>query len=276
VEEFELVIESSSGWQPVDLRELWVYRDLIWFNTWRGIRARYAQSALGVGWAVGQPLISMLVFTLIFSRVARVPMPGSVPYPLFAFCGIVAWSYFSGALLGASGSLISNAGMLTKIYLPRLILPLSEVLARSVDLAFNLLFLGLLLVVYGYVPRLEALVVVPVMTAVMALAALGAGLWLSAMAVQYRDVAYGLAFVVQIAFYLTPVIYDSSLIPARLLPLFGLNPMVGVIAAYRATLLGTPPLNGMLVAESIVVTAVLLVTGAFYFQRSERLFADVA
>jgi lipopolysaccharide transport system permease protein len=274
--ELEVVIEPSSGWQPIDLRELRAYRDLIWFNTWRGVRARYAQSALGLGWAVAQPLISMLVFTLIFSRVARVPMPGNVPYPLFIFCGIVAWNFFSGALLNASNSLIANSAMLNKIYFPRLILPLSEILARFIDFALNMVFLGLMMAAYGFVPRLEALVLVPLMTGVMALAALGAGLWLSALALQYRDVAYGLNFAVQIAFYFTPFIYDSALIPARLLPFFGLNPMVGVIAVYRATLLGMPSLDGMLVAESVAVSAVLLVTGAFYFHRSERLFADVA
>lgn len=270
-----LVIEPRTGWRPVDWRELRAYRDLLWFNTWRGIRARYAQSALGIGWAVVQPVVSMLVYTIIFSKVARIPMPGDMPYALFAFCGIVPWGFFSGALTNASASLISNAGLLSKVYFPRLILPLSEVLARLVDFAITLIILGLMLAAYGIVPRPAALALVPLMTAAMAMAALGAGLWLSALAVQYRDVAYGLVFAIQIAFYFTPVIYDVAMIPGRLLPIFGLNPMVGVISAYRATLLGMHPIDWMLVAESLAVAAALLVSGAFYFRRTERLFADV-
>jgi lipopolysaccharide transport system permease protein len=272
----ESVIEPRSGWQAVDLRELVAYRDLLYFTVRRGIQARYAQSVLGIGWAVGQPVVLMLVYTFVFSNMARIPAPGDVPYALFAFCGIVPWTFFSNALTNAANSLVQNSRLLTKVYFPRLILPLSEVLARCVDLAITLVMLGLTLAAYGSVPRAAALVLVPAMTAIMGLAALGAGLWLSAMAVQYRDVAYALGFAIQIAMFFTPVIYDVSMIPPRLLPIFGLNPMVGVIAAYRATLLGTQPIDWMLVAESVAVTAVLLTTGALYFRRNERLFADVA
>jgi len=271
----ERVIEPRPGWRPIDLRELYRYRDLLWFNTWRGIRARYAQSSLGVGWAVAQPVISMLIYTLIFGYVSRIQLTEGVPYAVCVFCGIVPWSFFAGSLTCAANSLILNAAMLTKIYFPRPILPLSEVLARSVDLVISFVLLLLMIAGFGLVPRPLALIMIPLMSVVMAMASLGAGLWLSALAVHYRDVAYGLTFFVQVGFFLTPVVYDVSAIPARLRLVFGLNPMVGVIATYRAVLLGVQPVPWMLVGESIVVSIVLLVTGAFYFRRAERLFADV-
>jgi lipopolysaccharide transport system permease protein len=272
----ELVIEPRSGWRAVDLGELVAYRDLLRFNIWRGIRARYAQSVLGIGWVVGQPLVLMLIYGLVFGYMARIPAPRGVPYALFAFCGIVPWTFFAAALSGVANSLIGNAHLLTKVYFPRLILPLSEVLARCVDLAISLVILGVMLAVYGVVPRAAALWFVPVMTGVMVLAVLGAGLWLSALAVQYRDVAYALGFLIQIAMFLTPVIYDVSMIPRPLLPIFGLNPMVGVISVYRATLLGTQAIDWMLVGESVAITAILLITGTLFFRATERIFADVA
>ena len=273
----KLVIEPRNGWRAVDFGELTSRRDLLFYMTLRGIKARYAQSALGIGWAVAQPLITMIVYTIIFSRVAKIPVPSDLPYALIAFCGIVPWSFFSGALSQASASLVGNAAMISKIYFPRMILPLSQVLSRLIDLAITLTILLVLIVSYGYVPRIDAsaVVLVPLMTLIAAMAALGAGLWLSAMAVQYRDVGYALPFVVQIGMYLSPVIYLSTMIPGPLRPIFGLNPMVGVIATYRATLLGMHPIPWMLMLESIAVTAVLLGSGVLYFRRAERLFADV-
>jgi lipopolysaccharide transport system permease protein len=217
----------------------------------------------------------MLTYTLVFGFMARVPSSEGVPYALCVFCGIVPWNFFSGALTSAANSLITNAAMLSKIYFPRLILPLSEVLARSVELAIGFVLLLIMIAGFGFVPRPAALVMVPLATVVMAMAVVGAGLWLSAMAVQYRDVAYALSFLIQIALFLTPVIYDVSAIPARFLPIFGLNPMVGVIGTYRAVLLSAQPIPWMLFGESIAVSTALVVSGAFYFRRAERLFADV-
>lgn len=277
-----LIIEPPSGWQLVNLRELVERRDLLVFMTWRGIKARYAQSVLGIGWAVFQPVITMLIYTVIFSRVAKISLPGNLPYALVAFCGILPWLFFSSGLTGASNSLVQNNQMISKIYFPRIILPLAQILSKFVDLGIMLLLLGLLLLGYamaGYdvAPRPEAIVVIPAMILVAFVAVLGLSLWLAAMAVQYRDVAYALTFVIQLAMYLTPVIYTTEMIPGRLLPIFALNPMLAVITGFRASLLGAPfEYHLPLILEGTLVAVILLVTGLFYFRRSERLFADVA
>ncbi|MEW4570462.1 ABC transporter permease [Tautonia sp. JC769] len=250
--------------------------------TWRGIKARYAQSVLGIGWAVFQPVVTMIIYTIIFSRVAKISLPGNLPYSLVAFCGIVPWLFFSTGLTGASNSLVQNNSMVSKIYFPRIILPLSQILSKFVDLGIMGLLLGLLMIGYkiaGYdfAPRPEAAVVVPAMILLAFVAVLGMSLWLAAMAVQYRDVAYALTFVIQLAMYITPVIYTTEMIPGRLMPIFGLNPMLAVITGVRASLLGAPfEYHLPLILEGTLVATTLLVTGLFYFRRSERLFADVA
>lgn len=271
-----IVIEAGKGWQFLDLRELAERTDLLYFMTMRGIKGRFAQSALGFGWAVIQPVATMLIFTLIFGRVARVPIPWDGPYAIFAFCGIVPWSFFSGALSGASGSLIGAATMISKIYIPRVILPLSNVLARFIDLGITLVILLALMLFYGLIPRPEAMLLIPVAILITATLALGVGLWLASMAVQYRDVAHGLGFIVQIGMYLSPVIYDVTSVPDRFRYLFGLNPMVGVITTFRASLLGLYPVDWLLLVEAAVVSLLAFISGGFYFRKSERLFADVA
>lgn len=285
----ELVIEPRSGWRPVDLRELIAYRDLLYHLTYRSIRAQYAQSTLGLGWAVAQPLATVVIFTIIFGRVVRIQPPGGIPYALFALSGVSLWGFFQGALQQSSTSLISNNMMISKIYFPRLIVPLAAVSARSVNLAVNLVLLALvmagvtLLASLGVIegaaprPRLEALVVAPAAVLVAFATVLGAGLWLSSLAIQYRDVAYSLNFFSNMLQYLVPVIYPTSLVSGKLLPILGLNPMVGVIDTFRASLLGPAyPYHPLLIAEALVVSGLLLVSGAIYFRRSERLFADVA
>jgi lipopolysaccharide transport system permease protein len=270
----EVVIEPRSGWRLIDFRELRGYRDLIYYLTLRAIKARYAQSALGLGWAIVQPITTVLVFTLVFGRVARIGSDGH-PYMLFAFCGLVPWNFFSHALSAAATSLTGNAQMLSKIYFPRLILPLTAVTTRLVDLAITLVMLAVMMPCFGYAPRPEAAVLLPLAIVVAMAAALGVGLWLSALAVQYRDVSYGLGFLIQIAMYLSPVIYSISRVPPRYWLTYSINPMAGVIAAFRAGLLGDPMhWDAFLVGSA--VTAVLLVTGALYFRRRERVFADVA
>jgi lipopolysaccharide transport system permease protein len=271
----ETVIEARRGWQAVDLKELWRHRDLFWFQSWRNVKGRYAQSALGLGWVVVQPLLTLLTFTLIFGRVIRIPTPGGTPYILFVFCGMVPWNYFSGAMNAAATSLISEAYVLSKVYFPRLILPLTQVVARLVDLFATLGLLLLLGVFYGVVPRPESLVILPLALLIASACALGVGLWLASLAIQYRDVAHIIGFLAQIWMYLSPVVYSASRIPDRYQWLYGLNPMVGVIEAFRSCMLGIPAMPWGALAEGAAVSAVLLVTGALYFRRCEQFFADV-
>jgi lipopolysaccharide transport system permease protein len=271
----ELIIEPRPGWRALDLGEIARYRDLFYFLTWRGIKARYAQSVLGVGWAVVQPVVSMLVFTVIFGRLARMDSDGR-PYALFAFCGLVPWTFFANALQGATQGMTHGAQMLTKIYFPRPILPASAVTSRLVDLSITLTLLLAMLAVFRVWPRAEAVVLLPMLIVVLYMAALGVGLWLAALAVQYRDVAYAMPFTIQILMYLSPVVYPLTKVPARYQWLYGLNPMAGVIGGFRAVLLGSTPIPWPLIAESAAVSLALLVGGALYFRRMERLFADVA
>lgn len=267
------VIEPRAGWRLVDVRELVYYRDLLWFLTYQIVRTRYAQSALGIGWAVIQPVLSMVVFTIIFGKLAKIASDG-VPYALFSFTGLVPWTFFAAAVSQSTASLAGNAAMLSKIYFPRLILPISTVLARLVDLAITLVVLLGLMALYGFPPTRAALFV-PVLLLVMVLAASGIGLWLSALAVQYRDISYGIGFVVQLGMYAAPVVYPVSLIPERFQPLYAIYPMVGVIEGMRAALLATRPMPWDLVAVSGASALVLFVTGALYFRRRESVFADV-
>lgn len=272
----EVIIEARPGWQAVDLRELARHRDLLWFLTWRNVKGRYAQSALGLGWVVVQPLLTLAVFGLVFGLVVRVPTPGKTPYLLFAFCGLVPWTFFSGAMMGAASSLISEAQLLSKVYFPRLILPLTQVIGRLIDLGAMLVLLAVLLAWYGYAPRPETVVVLPLLVLTMTACALGVGLWLSSLAIQYRDVAHALGFLAQLWMYLSPVVYPASLVPERYQLLYGLNPMVGIISGFRACLLGVPVMPWEQIGQSVGISVLLLVTGALFFRRSERLFADVA
>ena len=272
----EIVIEPRTGWRLVDLGELGAYRDLLWNLTWRNVKGRYAQSALAVGWVLVQPLAMLAIFTVVFGRVVGIEVPGGAPYSLFAFCGLVPWLFFSTSLVGASNSLVSESYILTKVYFPRLILPLSNVLARLIDLGAMLAILGGMMVWFGFAPRPSAAWMLPVLIVTMTACVLGLGLWLSAMAVQYRDVAHALSLITQLWMYATPVFYPESLIPAKHRLLYGLNPMVGVIAGFRSCLLGEPSTPWDLMGLAMGVSLCLLVTGTLYFRRSERLFADVA
>lgn len=271
----ELVIEPTPGWRAVDLGELVRHADMLRFMIWRDIRGRYAQSALGIGWAVVQPLATALIFTVVFGRVAGVSSDGS-PYALFVYCGLVPWTYFSAALTSAATSLTLNASMLSKIYFPRLILPLAAAVGKLVDLAIASVVLVGFLAWFGVVPSPVAVVAVPALLAMLVLAVLGLGLWLSSLAVQYRDVAYSLTFGIQLLMYVSPVVYSAQKVPAAYRPLYGLNPVAGVVEGLRAVLLGSHPFPWDLVGPGLATTLVLLVTGLFYFRRAERLFADVA
>jgi lipopolysaccharide transport system permease protein len=274
VETPQTVIEPPSGWQLIDLEELWKYRDLFYFLVWRQIKTRYAQSILGVGWAVIQPVFNMIVFTVIFGNMAKIASEG-VPYAIFSYTALVPWTYFANSLTQSGSSLISARNMITKVYFPRLIIPLAPVLAKLLDFGIAMLLLFGLMVYFGIAPTIWALAL-PLMVLLMIFTASGVGMWLTAMAIQYRDVKYALSFGVRILMYASPVVYAASEVPGRFRLLYGLNPMAGVIEGFRAALLGTRGMPWDLLAVGTASAMVIFLTGALYFKRMERVFADVA
>lgn len=266
-------IRPSGGWRAVDLREVWKYRELLYFLTLRDIKLRYKQTALGVAWAVLQPLLTMTVFTVFFGNLAGMPSDGR-PYALFVLVGLLPWQLFAYALTQSSNSLVNEQRLISKVYFPRLIVPVASVLSGLMDF---LVTLGLVLVglaVYGVVPT-WAVLAAPVFVVFAVLTALAVGLWLSALNVQYRDVRYTIPFLTQFWLFVTPVAYPASLVPAAYRPAFGLNPMAGVVEGFRWALLGTAAPDWGLMAVSAGVVGVLLIGGVFYFRRMETTFADV-
>jgi lipopolysaccharide transport system permease protein len=270
-----LVIEPTGRWPRIDLRELWAYRGLFFFLVWRDVKVRYAQTVLGAGWAILQPVLTMLVFTVIFGRFANIPSDG-VPYAVFSLAALVPWTYFSTALSGASNSLVSSTNLITKVYFPRLVIPFAPVLAGLVDFAVALVVLGAVMLFYGIVPGPLALVVVPLLLVGMMLTSAGVGCWLAALNIQYRDVKHVTPFLVQVWMYASPIVYPMSLVPERYRAVYALNPMAGIVEGFRAVLLGTGAVSWPTIGMSLAVGAVLFVTGSFYFRRTERVFADVA
>ena len=254
--------------------ELWQYRDLFLFLVWRDIKTRYAQSILGIGWAVIQPVFSMIVFTIVFGNLANVNSEG-VPYAIFSYTALVPWTFFSTSLTSASGSLISSKNLITKVYFPRLIIPISPVLGKMIDFGISFLILLGLMVWYGVKPTIWALMV-PVFIILMMLTSAGVGMWLTALSIQYRDVRYGSNFFIQLLMYASPVIYASSSIPEKFQILYALNPMVGVIEGFRASLLGTRPMPWEFLGVGALMAVAFFLSGALYFRSMERYFADVA
>jgi lipopolysaccharide transport system permease protein len=267
------VIRPSSGWKFVNLKELWRYKDLLYFLTVRGIKGKYAQSILGVSWAIIQPLFTTIVFTIVFGRLAKVSSDG-IPYALFSFLGLWPWTYFAGTLTDSSTSLIANANMITKVYFPRLVLPLSSIFSKLLDFLIGLIVVVGFLIYYKVMPGFNIIWAIP-LTVQLLLASLGIGLILSAMAVQYRDVKYALTFVVQILMYAAPVVYSTSAVPARFQFMFSLNPMVGVIEGFRAAFLDRP-MPWEWIWPGTIVSIILFLFGLLYFRRMEKVFADVA
>ena len=267
-------IEPRAGWQVIDLRAIWAYRDLLYFLSLRGIKIKYAQSILGVGWAVINPLVQALLFTVIFGNLAQIGSDG-VPYVLFSFTALVAWTYFSGILTDATSSLLSNRAMLSKVYFPRLILPLSAVISKLVDFAVALLVLIGLLVYYRMLPSAD-IVWLPLLLLILILTSIGMGSFLSALAIQYRDVNYAMQFVVRLLMYLAPVVYPVTTIPEAYRGLYALNPMVGVIEGIRSMLLGTRDFPWSWVLTGLGTSLIIFFIGCFFFQRMERHFADIA
>lgn len=266
-------IGPVSGWQFIDFREIWAYRDLFYFLIWRDIKTRYAQSTLGVGWAIIQPLFFMLVFTFVFGTWAKVDSDGA-PYAIFSYAALVPWVYFGSALTDTTGSLVKNANLLTKVYFPRLIMPLTSALSKLVDFAIAFVLVFILMAWFRIVPTIWILTL-PLLIVLMVMTAVGLGTWLTALAVQYRDIPYAMPFGVQLLMMVSPVIYPASIIPDRFQLLYALNPMVGVIEGFRSALLGTNPMPWDLLGVGGAVAIVAVISGAMYFRRLERVFADV-
>jgi len=271
------VIQPTRGLADLGLDEVWAYRELLYFLAWRDVKVRYKQTLLGVLWVVLQPVVSMAIFTVLFGILLQVDS-GDVPYPVFAFAGLLPWNYFSQALNRSSTSVVNSSHLITKIYFPRLVIPLSGVLSSAVDFAISFCVLGALMVIYGIVPT-TSLVVLPALILLAMVTALGFGLWLSALNVRYRDVNYLVPFVIQVWMYVTPVVYGSGLIPERYRFLLSLNPMTGVVEGFRWALLGPAAvgdyLSATLVAVSVAISLLVLITGALFFRSTERSFADI-
>jgi lipopolysaccharide transport system permease protein len=267
------IIQPSKGWVSLQLHELWTYRELVYFLTWRDIKVRYKQAALGVSWAIIQPLLTMVIFSVIFGQLAKLPSDG-IPYPLFSYAALLPWNLFSSALTRAGISLVGNSNLLTKVYFPRLSIPLSAVAAGLVDLAISLIVLFGLMLYYGVNPTWIVLTL-PLFVMLALATAFAVGLWLSALNVQYRDVQHMIPFLIQAWMYASPVAYSAGLVPTGFWRIiYGLNPMAGVIQGFRWALLGTTPPDELMIA-SVVMVIVLLVTGLFYFRRMEKTFADI-
>jgi lipopolysaccharide transport system permease protein len=267
------VIEPKKGWVPVDLKEIWSYRELLYFLTKRDIKVRYKQTILGGLWAVIQPVFTMIVFTLFFGRLAKVPSDG-LPYPVFVYAGLLPWTYFANAVSASGNSLVGSANLITKVYFPRLIVPVSASLAGLLDFFIALFVLAAFMIHYRFIPG-AGILMFPVLVGMTFLCAVGVGLWLSALNVQYRDVRYAIPFLVQIWMFVSPVIYPVSLVKENYRWLLALNPMGGVIDAYRACLLGHQPIDWGLLTLSASVISVLFLGGLYYFRRMEKVFADL-
>lgn len=266
------VLEPRHSSTTVSLEEMWHYRDLLYFLTWREISLRYKQTLLGVLWAVIQPVMTMVVFTVFLGRLAKVPSDG-IPYPVFTYLGLLPWLYFSNAVSRSAASLVNNSHVLSKVYFPRLLIPLSATLSALVDFAISFVVLVALMLWYGIVPAASTLYLIP-LSVITALAALGVGMGLSALNVRYRDVTHALPFLIQVWMYATPVVYPTSLVPEKWRAIFALNPLTGIIDAYRSAALGRP-LDWRTLGVSSAVVLVLLFLGARSFNRMEREFADI-
>ncbi len=267
-----IYIKPSIGITALNLRDLWIYRELIFFMIWRDIKVRYKQTLLGAAWAIIQPVLTMLVFNFIFGTVAKVPTEG-LPYPIFSYTALLPWGLFSAALNNASRSLTTNQNMITKIYFPRLVLPLASVLGGLVDFAIAFLILIVMMIYYKTAPT-AAIWTLPLFLLLTVITALGVALWLSAINVQYRDVNYVLPFLTQFWLFLTPVAYSAKVISAKWQIVYSLNPMAGVVNGFRWALLGTNTGPNLNMAVSVCISLIFLVSGVFYFRSMERTFAD--
>ncbi len=269
----QVVIKPKTGWQLINWKELIEYKDLFYFLILRDVKALYKQTVLGFSWAILRPFITMVIFQLVFNKLAKISTDGS-PGPIFYYSGLVPWMYFSSSLTKSTNSLIGGAGMFTKVYFPRLVLPLVPCLASLVDFVIAMVITFILLLVYGLTPTIWILFL-PVLVLIMFLTASGLGLWLSALAVQYRDIPYGVQFLVSILMWLAPVIWSTNQLPVEYRMYYGLYPMAGVIEGFRSALYGINPMPWDLIGMGSISALILFITGAYYFKRKEQFFADV-
>lgn len=266
-------IEPSKGWVSLNLSELWEYRELLYFLTWRDIKVRYKQTVLGVLWAIIQPFFTMVIFSLFFGKLAKIPSDG-IPYPIFAYAALVPWTFFANGLNQSSNSLVGGARLVQKVYFPRLVIPISSVMAGVVDfiLAFSVLIIMMLF--YGVMPTYN-MIWLPFLLLLALVTALGVGFWLSAMNVQFRDVRHTVPFITQIWLFATPIAYPSSLLSESWQLVYALNPMVGVVEGFRWALLGAETAPGLMMIVSTLLAGLIFISGLFYFRRMEKTFADV-
>jgi lipopolysaccharide transport system permease protein len=267
-----IVIRPSRGWVPIQLGELWAYRELLYFLVWRDVKIRYKQTVFGAGWALLQPFLMMVVFTVFIGRVANLHY--SAPYPIVVYAGLVPWTLFAGSLSGVSQSLVGSANLVQKVYFPRLILPIAAVGAFVVDCLIAMLLIGVLMFHYGITPRWE-IVLLPLFTIMAVFAAISVGIWLAALNVRYRDVRYIVPFMIQLGLFVSPVAYQTDSVPSGLFrTIYSLNPMAGVIQGFRWALIGTERPTA-LIGVSLAAVVILLTSGMYYFRRVEKTFADV-
>jgi len=269
-----IYIKPSKGIAALNLRDLWIYRELVYFMVWRDVKVRYKQTMLGAAWAIIQPVMTMLVFTFLFGTIAKLPTDSNIPYPIFSYTALLPWGLFVTALNQASRSLTANQNMVTKIYFPRLVLPLASILSGLVDFVIAFVILIGLMFYYDVTPSINALWALPLFLLLAIIAALGVALWLAAINVQYRDVNYALPFMTQFWLFITPVAYSSNLISDKWQLIYSLNPMAGVVNGFRWALLGTNTGPGPEMAVSVVISIIILIGGLFYFRNMEKTFAD--
>jgi lipopolysaccharide transport system permease protein len=269
-----VTIQPSKSWSALNLREVWAYRELLYFLTWRDVKVRYKQTLLGIAWAVIQPLFTMLIFTLFFGKLAGIDAhTDGIPYPLFAYAGLLPWTFFANAVTSSGNSLVGSANLITKVYFPRMIVPGAAVAAGLVDLAVAFVLLIALMVYYHVAPSLN-LLLLPFLVLVATIFAVAVGMWLSALNVKYRDIRFALPFMIQLWMFVSPVIYPATILPAKWRWLLELNPLTGIIEGFRSSLFGRP-FNWKTLAISTVLTLVSLVYAAYSFRRVERYFADI-
>ncbi len=268
-----ILIEPTQGWVSLKLHELWEYRELLYFLVWRDVKVRYKQTVLGTAWAILQPFFTMVVFSLFFGKLAKMPSDG-IPYPLFSYAALVPWTFFANGLSQASNSLVGSAHLITKVYFPRLAIPISSVISGIIDLVLAFLVLVGIMVYYGVFPTLNV-IWLPFLLLLALITALGVGMWFSALNVQFRDVHYVLPFLTQAWLFATPIVYPSSLLSEPWRTLYGINPMVGVVEGFRWALLGARTAPGPMIIVSSLAALTILAAGAFYFRSMEKTFADV-
>lgn len=268
------VIEPAKGFSFPSLREIWAHRDLVYVLVRRDVSIRYKQTAIGAFWAILQPLLLAAVFTIFFGILAKVPSEAGVPYPVFAVSGMVMWLFFSAAMTSASQSTLANKELISKVYFPRVIIPLAAVVSPAVDFALGFVVVVAVMLAYGLTPEIQVLLL-PLLALLALSTALGIGLWLSALHVKYHDIHHVIPFLVLVGLFITPIVYPFELVPESVRPLYAVNPMVGVLETYRWMLFSESPWPGVVMVIPLITSIVLLVTGALYFQRAERGFADV-